>query len=176
MAHTVAEHPSREGTAVVQRFREVLHDFKVRLRQQQVALRQKRENAALFRDLRGDKAGGAAAVTDTLLRERSSLVGANRAIDNILAQAAETREALLRQRSTLVTSAGTIGSMLARIPGASLVMDAIATRRLRNDRIVAVVIALCLVFVLWWMMPRRSGGAAVADAATGASIVESPAG
>ena len=120
-------------------------------------MRQRRENAALFRSLHGGGGGGSndTSVTDALLRERGSLLSSSKAIDEVLQQAAETRDALYRQRTGIANAAGRLGSLAAQIPGVSQLMGAIDRRRLANDRIVALVAAGCICFMLWWFALRK---------------------
>lgn len=142
-----------------QRFREVIHDFKTTFRKQLAAIRAKREKAALYRDLREAKNAATnadAAATDTLLRERGSLVSSHRAMDEIIAQAQETREALSRQRSSLSTAMTGVSSLMGRLPGVGQLVGAIHQRRLLNDRTMAIVIAACLCFFLWWFALRKA--------------------
>lgn len=142
--------------AFSQRFREVLHDFKTTFRKQLAATRQRREKAALFRDLKEAKASADATATDTLLRERTSLASSHRAIDDIIAQAAETRESLARQRSSLQSTMSGVGEVLGRLPGLGGLIGMIHQRRISNDRIVAGVVAVCLCFFIWFFVLRRS--------------------
>lgn len=167
----------------MQRYREVLGENRRHTRTMVAALRAKRESAALFRDMRqGAAAGASASATDTLLRERNSILNATRGVDGALSVAAETREALERQRQGLATSASGVGSIVMRLPGVSSLMDAIGSRQKRNDRIIAVVIALCICFGLWWAFGGRGSTAADAGvvasnaaAATPGAVVNDPA-
>lgn len=141
----------------VQRFREVTHDMKTTFRKQQANHRQRRDALKLLgRDgARGSSNGSDPSATDLLLRERSSLTTSNRAIDTILAQAAETRDALSRQRSIIMSSTGGLSGIAARMPGASQVIAAIQQRRIFNDRVTAAVIGVVLCFFVYWFVLRR---------------------
>jgi len=135
----------------LQRFRDVLGSLRQEHKSQSAHLRQRMNAAALLGDGRGSGgAGGAgdASIDAALLRERSSLVNHNRAIDEILAQASQTSDSLRNQRDTLVGAAGKLGGFLSRIPGATQLMSAISSRRSRNDNIVAFVIALCMCYTV----------------------------
>ena len=133
----------------------MLHDFKAAYRRQQAAARTKRDSAALFHSLRAP-GGGDHSVTDALLRERSALSSSSSALDSVLAQAAETRDALARQRGSLVAAAGRLGSLAAALPGVAQLMGAIDARRLRNDTVVALTVAGCLCFALYWFALRAA--------------------
>lgn len=149
--------PIRKSLArAMQRFREVIHDVKTTFRKQLAALKARREKAALFRDVREAKAAADASATDTLLRERGSLVQSNKAVEEMLAQAAATRENLARQRSTLQGAMGGIGDLMGRLPAVGAIIGAIQSRRIFNDRVVAAVAAVCLCFFIWFFVLRRS--------------------
>lgn len=136
------------------------HDFKATARRTSAALRQRRENAALFRSLRGGGpgAGGGAdeSATDALLRERGSLASSSKALDAVLAQAAETRDALARQRAGILSAGGTLGALASALPGVGALMGAIDRRRSRNDRVVALTAAACACFIVWWFALRKT--------------------
>jgi hypothetical protein len=143
-----------------QRAREVLHDFKSAFRREAAGLQQRRDAALLYSSLRGGGGGGVKgaadmSAVDALLRERGSLSSSGRAIDDVLATAADTHNALARQRAALAGAAGRLGTYTARLPGVGGLMDAIHRRRVRNDQVLAVVIAACLCFALWWLVLRK---------------------
>ena len=168
---------------MVKRFNEILLDFKTTFRKQQVrarvcagaataaaapplppalraptslaqaAARQRREKAALFREAGG--AGGSSAGAETLLRERGSLLSSTRAMDEILAQAAQTSEALARQRGALGASAADVGDLASRLPLVGGFIEGLRGHRAFSDRAVAVTIAVILCFFLWYFILRH---------------------
>lgn len=157
LVSAAAKSGSAANVAVAQRFRDVLADFRGEFRRQAAAYRQRQDAAALLAGAagrRGEDSGDAAA-SDALLRERASLQGSTRAVDDILAQAAATGDMLRSQRASLASSAGRLGGMLTRIPGATQLMGAISARRSRNDTIVGLVIAACVCFCVWWVLLRQ---------------------
>ena len=147
-----------------QRYREILHDFKAAYRRQLAAVTQRRENAALLagggRSGGGSGGGGGtaanseASAVDALLRERSALTSSSKALDAVLAQAAETRDALARQRAGIASAAGRVGSIMSTLPGVTQLMGAISARRLRNERSMALVMAACACFLIWAFVLR----------------------
>ena len=182
-AKLVAERPSRADSAMVKRFNEILLDFKTTFRKQQVrrpraarareherlraavaatvsarplspqaAARQRREKAALFREA---GAGGSTAGAETLLRERGSLLSSTRAMDEILAQAAQTSEALARQRGALGASAADVGDLASRLPLVGGFIEGLRGHRAFSDRVVALTIAAVLCFFLWLFVLRH---------------------
>ena len=138
----------------------MLHDFKAAYRRQQASLRTRREGRDLFHSMRAGGPGGGGrqdtSATDALLRERGSLLSSSKALDTVLAQAAETRDALSRQRAGIATAAGRLGHLASSLPGVSQLMGAIDRRRLANDRTVGLVAAGCICFLLWWVALRKA--------------------
>lgn len=153
---------SSSNLAVAQRFRDVLGGLRNEHRSQNIALRQRMEAAALLGPREGGgggRGGGGGGADDSveaaLLRERGSLQGHGRAIDDLLAQAAVTTDALRSQRGVIMASAGKLGGFLTALPGASQLMAAISTRRSRNDYIVFSAIALCVCYSVWHVFLRK---------------------
>jgi len=155
---------SSSNLAVAQRFRDVLGGLRNEHRSQSIALRQRMEAAALLGPREGGNGGGGGraggggaddSVEAALLRERGSLQGHGRAIDDWLAQAAVTTDALRSQRNVIMASAGKLGGFLTALPGASQLMAAISTRRSRNDYIVFSAIALCVCYSVWHVFLRK---------------------
>ena len=148
---------TRANAALVQRTREVAHDFKATFRKLCAARRSARESVALF-------AGGASrrgandsdAIANALLRERESLAASGRAIDSVLASAADTAEALARQRAVISSSSGRVTSLGALLRPLGGLMTAISARRTRNDSIVAVAIGGFVCLALWLLVLRPS--------------------
>jgi len=143
---------------MAQRFREVGHEFRNTLTRAVALHRQRRDTDALFRELHGGgggKAGSDHTAMDHLLRERASIMASNRATDETLAVAAETHAALRHQRAGLLAGAGSLAALASRLPGVGTLMHAIDARRLRNDRIVAVVMGLAACFLLWFFVLRH---------------------
>ncbi len=144
-----------------QRFRDVLGGLRQEHRTQASHLRQRMQAAALLGEAGARSAAGGGGSGDTsldavLLRERSSLLSHNRAIDEILAQAGGTSESLRAQRDTLASAAGRLGGFLTRIPGATQVMGAISARRSWNDTVVGLVIAACVCYSVYHLVLRKT--------------------
>ena len=149
----------------MQRYREVLHDFKAAYRRQLSAIAQRRESAALMAGLRsggagsgggGGGSGGNASALDALLRERGALSSSSLALDAVLAQASETRDALARQRAGIASAAGRVSALLSALPGVQQLMGAISNRRLRNERVMGLVMGACACFLIWAFVLRKS--------------------
>jgi hypothetical protein len=129
-------------------------------RAQAAHLRQRMHAAALLGEAGARSAaagaGGDASLDAVLLRERSSLLSHNRAIDELLAQAGGTADSLRAQRDTLASAAGRLGGFLTRIPGATHVMAAISARRSWNDTVVGLVIAACVCYSVYHLVLRKT--------------------
>jgi Golgi SNAP receptor complex protein 1 len=91
-----------------------------------------------------------------LLKERGSLQAAHSELDEVLGRAAEAQNALGRQRATIAGAANRLSGIASRIPGLSQLMQAISRRRLKNDIIVAFVVALLICFTIWWLLSAKS--------------------
>jgi len=160
MASTAGSSVNAANAAVAQRFRDVLSSLRQEHRAQSNALSQRIEAAALLGSSSRDPGGPSRAGVDNsadaaLLRERGSLQGHGRAIDDLLAQAAETTDALRSQRDSLMSSSGRLGGFLTRLPGATQLMGAISNRKSRNDTIVYLVIAACVCYTVWHLFLRK---------------------
>jgi golgi SNAP receptor complex member 1 len=96
--------------------------------------------------LSGDATG-----MDSLLRERNHINNSVNAASSTLSQAESIREDLHWQGRSLRNTGGLMGQIASNVPGMNRLIDAIRSRRLRDDQIVAGVIATCIVFTLWYM-------------------------
>lgn len=158
MARLVAAAPSRVTTGVVQRNRELCHDFMTTFRKQAANHKQRRDAAALFgRDRNASETGGSdePSAMDMLLRERGSLSNSTSSVDSILSIAAGVRDGLARQRGSLQASHGGLGSIAAVMPGAQQLIAAIQQRRMFNDRVSAGVVGVVIFFFLYWFVLRH---------------------
>ena len=144
------------GTAtamhMLQRHREILHDFQQEFNKNKATLKAANERDQLLTSVRQDireHRCAEARASDTLLRERNAIHGAGREADDVLGQAHATRESLAAQRSTF----GGMGSKLREISSLAPQVDAllgkIGMRKKRDKAILGVVIGLCgaLLFV-----------------------------
>ena len=147
-----------------QRFRDVLGDLRGEHRRQAAAHAERANTSALLGAARRDAGGGggggggggsAATADEILLRERASLQGSTRAVDDILAQAAATGEMLAAQRAVIGAAAGRLGGFITRLPGATALAGAIGARRGRNDTIVGLVVAACVCYSAYFLLSRR---------------------
>jgi golgi SNAP receptor complex member 1 len=88
---------------------------------------------------------------DALLRERNSIQNSVHQAGSILGQAEAIRADLHGQGRSLRNTHSTMGRIMAQVPSLNTVMDAIRRRRSADDKVVAVFIALCVCFTLWYL-------------------------
>ena len=96
-----------------------------------------------------------------LIKERSGVRNALHMADEYLgfsllepftnSQASNSHQALLDQRRRLANSQHRILGIVNRIPGVNSLMRNIQNRKTKDNAIVAVVIGLCVCFILWYM-------------------------
>lgn len=154
--------PSIAHTAAVSNLQGALQDLRSAYRRQAASLRERRQEELLLAEARQRQGGagggrdGHSSATDMLLRERGALTQSHSVVDEILSRAAETTSTLARQRSAISTAAGRLGGVAGRIPGLQGLMQAIHSRRIKNEVIMALVIATLICFTIWWVWPRSS--------------------
>ncbi|KAK8818082.1 hypothetical protein WA556_005903 [Blastocystis sp. ATCC 50177/Nand II] len=85
-----------------------------------------------------------------LIKERSAVRSALHMADEYIGQAASSHQSLLDQRRRLANSQHRILSIVNRIPGVNSLMRNIQNKKGKDNVIVAVVIALCVCFILWY--------------------------
>jgi golgi SNAP receptor complex member 1 len=88
---------------------------------------------------------------DALLRERTAIQNSVHQAGSILGQAEAIRADLHGQGRSLRNTQSTMGRIMAQVPSLNTVMDAIRRRRSADDKVVAVSIALCVCFTLWYV-------------------------
>jgi Golgi SNAP receptor complex protein 1 len=86
-----------------------------------------------------------------LLRERNHIGNSLNAANSVLGQADSIRADLHGQGRSLRGSQSLMNQLTTNIPGLNHLVDQIRRKRSRDDKIVAAVIASCVVFTLWYM-------------------------
>jgi hypothetical protein len=66
-------------------------------------------------------------------------------------QALETKDTLSDQRRLIVSSTSALGTIGTMFPGLNKVMSSIQFRKTRENAVLAVVIASCICFTLWYL-------------------------
>mmetsp|Transcript_18030 Transcript_18030/g.49092 ORF Transcript_18030/g.49092 Transcript_18030/m.49092 type:complete len:231 (-) Transcript_18030:81-773(-) len=145
-----ARSPSQQ--AVVGRYRDIMMDLRSDLEKSQQTVRRAAERREL---LQGSSAAavqsGNDPAMDHLLRERNHIQNSMNAAGSVLGQAEAVRTDLRYQGRSLRTTQGLIGQITGNVPGLNNLIENIRRRRSRDDMIVAGVIAVCIVFTLYYM-------------------------
>ena len=97
----------------------------------------------------------ATAITDTMLRERSTLSSTHKAIDSILEEANSTKEALNSQRTSFLNTNQRLNTIFTSLPVVGNLMSSIQQRRTSNQTILSIVIASGIFFFLYWFILRH---------------------
>mmetsp|Transcript_10412 Transcript_10412/g.19424 ORF Transcript_10412/g.19424 Transcript_10412/m.19424 type:complete len:137 (+) Transcript_10412:454-864(+) len=131
-----------------------MFDQKSKFRKSQNRIKQLRESEALRklmqRDGRGD--GGDDQSQELLMRERNSILNSNRMAENVINQAIEVHSDLLEQRRTFTGTTGRLVDIGRQVPGLNTLIQRIEDKRTRDNTILALVIACCICFLLWYWM------------------------
>lgn len=143
---------SKAHAALLKRYGEVLCDHTAEFRSTRANITKKRNAAQLFQEMRDGSAHGVGrGQAEPLLRERAAIAQSNRAADEVLEQALATNTSLRSQMTSLRGSSTTFNTIAGRFPVVNSIMDAINRRRSRNNTVLALVIASCICFTLWYM-------------------------
>jgi Golgi SNAP receptor complex protein 1 len=150
----VGASPSRSHEALLQRYREILFDFKTEFKKTQGAIGRKRESAELMAKRGGGGGREGESEMDTLLRERNAINSSQRMTDDIIGQAMATKADLSSQRAMFAGSASKMGGLAAQFPGLNNLIGTIQRRKKRDQVIIALVVAACLCFLIWLVLLR----------------------
>ncbi|KAF9290121.1 snare region anchored in the vesicle membrane C-terminus-domain-containing protein [Linnemannia elongata] len=142
-------------THLLQKHRDILHDYTKEYRKTRQNVRAARDHAQLLTSVRDDissfKNGGMSA-SDYLLNERSRIDGSHSLADSALEQAYATRDDLDRQRSTLLSVNQRINNVATQLPSVGQLIGKIQSRKNRDNVILSCVIGSCVVGVLYFVM------------------------
>nr|CCA14662.1 conserved hypothetical protein [Albugo laibachii Nc14] len=135
--------------ALLQRYREIYFDLKSDFRRSTAVIQEKRDAANLFGS-RSNFGAASDSDVDTLLHERSKVESSRSLASTIIQQAMATKNSLETQRSRLTTSRGKMAVSTGSFSGIQNLVAGIRRKKLRNNTILALVIAVCICFTLWW--------------------------
>ncbi|KAG0308659.1 hypothetical protein BGZ97_013307 [Linnemannia gamsii] len=142
-------------THLLQKHRDILHDYTKEYRKTRQNVRAARDHAQLLTSVRDDissfKNGGMSA-SDYLLNERSRIDGSHNLADSALEQAYATRDDLDRQRSILLSVNQRINNVATQLPSVGQLIGKIQSRKNRDNVILSCVIGSCVVGVLYFVM------------------------
>ena len=140
---------------LVKRYREILFDLTSDFQKTSAQLQRKKQQAELFAgaNRHNNKNMGSEhdAATEHLLRERNHIGNSLAASSQIIAQATEIHSDLRTQGASLRGVTGTLVKIGSQVPGLNRLMENIRRKKGRDDMIVSAVIALCIVFTLWYL-------------------------
>lgn len=109
----------------------------------------------LFRGANGGNGGGEAEndpAMEALLRERNAIGNSIQSATNVLNQASDIRGELRNQGNNLRGVGSKVLVMAGQVPGLNNLIENIKRKRGRDDQVVSVVIAVCILFTLWYIL------------------------
>ena len=138
---------------LVKRYREIVFDCNAEFGRTRAGIARRREARELFSNATaaGGGLGGGNEAERQLLRERNAIDNSMNGASDALNQAAHVRAELRTQGSNLRGIAGTMGRIASRVPGLNAIIDKIRKKRLQDDRVVGGVVAMCILFTLWYL-------------------------
>lgn len=144
-----------QHSQLVKRYREILFDCSADFKKTSATISRRRDQMELFnqrgKDRNALQTDSNVSATDQLLRERNAIGSSLSATRNILGQAEEIRGDLRNQGSSLRGAHGSVMNIANQVPGLNSLMDNIRRKRNRDDIIVSGVIAMCILFTLWYV-------------------------
>jgi len=139
---------------VVKRYREILFDLTGDYSKAQQVFQRSQERMELFKGANRQNSGGGDSDDpgmDSLMRERNHIQNSSNMAHQTLAQASQIRADLASQRMGLGRVTSGIGTIVSSVPGLNGLVDAIRRKRSKDDKILAGVIASCILFTLWYL-------------------------
>mmetsp|Transcript_9876 Transcript_9876/g.11285 ORF Transcript_9876/g.11285 Transcript_9876/m.11285 type:complete len:222 (-) Transcript_9876:1068-1733(-) len=137
--------------AQIQRLREILFDYKSEFRNAQSKKNEQRQRRMLLKQV--DEASSEdKTAEDLLLQEKYSISNSHKAADAILGQAGEVSSTLRNQRNTFTNATSRLSTIGKAVPGVETLMKRIQNKRTRDNTILAIVIALCICFILFYVL------------------------
>jgi Golgi SNAP receptor complex protein 1 len=144
---------SQNAMLLVKRYREILFDLTGDFEKARQANVRKQERAKLLEGARSNSQGeGTDPAMDHLLRERNHIGNSLNAASAVINQASEVRSDLRNQGMSLGRVQSTMGKIAGNIPGLNTLVEGIRRKRTKDDKIVAGVIASCILFTLWYVL------------------------
>ncbi|EKX37981.1 Golgi SNAP receptor complex member 1B [Guillardia theta CCMP2712] len=160
MGRCVSDCQTGEGARmsnVLQRHRELLHEYEKEFRKIKANIKEQRERDDLLHSVRqdiGEFRTAASSRTDSLVRERGATQHSLRTVDKILSGAATTYDALRSQRQFYNNVALKLSSFRSRLPTIDSLIGRIQRRKKMESIILAVVIAFCAIIVIYFSILR----------------------
>jgi Golgi SNAP receptor complex protein 1 len=153
--------PSSECTGkaqhalLVKRYREIVFDCNAEYSKTCASIVRRREARELFSSAAMGGLGGGGVGTNEanqqLLRERNAIDNSMNSANSVLNQAANVRAELRSQGLNLRGITGTMSRIASNVPGLNTIIDKIRKKRMQDDRVVGGVVAMCILFTLWYL-------------------------
>lgn len=156
--HKLSPAADRSGKSqhlmLVKRYREILFDLTGDFQKASATFSRKREQAELFRGSSSgeDRDGSQDPAMEALLRERSHINNSLNSASAVIGQASDIYGDLRQQGMSLRGVSGTIAKITSNVPGLNRLVENIRRKRNMDDKIVAGVVAACILFTLWYVM------------------------
>ncbi|TYZ59204.1 hypothetical protein PybrP1_007137 [[Pythium] brassicae (nom. inval.)] len=141
--------------AQLQRYRELYFDFKTEFRRSMSTLQEKRDSQKLFGARRTTGASDDKEM-DSLLNERRALDSSRSMANSIIEQALETKNSLDSQRARFMGSHSKVHSVSHSFAGINAIVAQIRRKKMRNNTILALVVAGCVCFTVWWVVLSKT--------------------
>ena len=139
---------------LVKRYREILFDLTGDFQKTSALFARKKEQLELFAGANtqgGNSNNPEDEAMQHLMRERNHIHNSLAASSAVINQAAEIHSDLRSQGMSLRGVQGTILRITSNIPGLNRLVENIRRRRSRDDMILSGVIAMCILFILWYL-------------------------
>lgn len=144
---------SKQSAAItVKRYREILFDLSGDFEKSRQAHVRKQERAKLFEGASSALGeNGSDPAMDHLLRERNHINNSLNSAASVIAQASEIQADLRAQGMSLGRVTSMMGQIAGNVPGLNTLIEKIRRKRSKDDKIVAGVIASCILFTLYYL-------------------------
>lgn len=146
---------SQNATLVhmLQRHRDILQDYSHEFQKTKInVLAVKEREELLGASYLDNNAYKTANQTDLYLKEHQHLVNSERLVDDQISIAVATKENLQSQKSALYAITHRMSFVTNRFPSLNSLIVRINFRKRRDTIILACVIALCIIFLLWYRL------------------------
>ncbi|CAH0477073.1 unnamed protein product [Peronospora belbahrii] len=137
--------------AILQRYRELYFDYNTEFRRSMSSLQEKRDAQKLFGN-RAHNNHSDDVEMDSLLNERRAVDSSRSIASSIIEQAIATRNALENQRRQFMSSHDKVATLGNSFSGINTLVEQVRRKKMRNNTILALVIAGCVCFTLWWVV------------------------
>jgi Golgi SNAP receptor complex protein 1 len=143
---------SQNASLLIKRYREILFDLTGDFEKSRQAHVRKQERAKLMEGARTNmQTDDADPAMEHLMREGRHIGNSLNAASQVISQATEVRSDLRNQGLSLGRVQSAMGVIASNIPGLNTLVDRIKRKRSKDDKILAGVIASCILFTLWYL-------------------------